>query len=78
VVNFDTQEQSMKANVGGVDKILRIVLGLGLLSLILILPGGARWWGLVGLLPLATGLFDFCPLYALLGLNTCPMKGKSA
>lgn len=68
----------MKANVGGVDKILRIVVGLGLLSLILILDGSARWWGLVGLVPLATGLFNFCPLYTLLGLNTCPMKGKSA
>jgi hypothetical protein len=68
----------MKTNVGGVDKILRIVIGLGLLSLILILQGDARWWGLVGVVPLATGLFNFCPLYALLGLNTCPLKGKSA
>lgn len=68
----------MKANVGGVDKILRIVVGLGLLSLILILQGNARWWGLVGLIPLATGLVNFCPLYALLGLNSCPTKDKTA
>ncbi|MGP1678357.1 MAG: YgaP family membrane protein [Burkholderiales bacterium] len=68
----------MKANVGGADKILRIVVGLGLLSLILILEGNARWWGLVGLVPLLTGVFNFCPLYTLLGLNTCPMKNKSA
>jgi hypothetical protein len=68
----------MKANVGGVDKILRIVVGLGLLSLVLILEGSARWWGLVGLIPLSTGVFNFCPLYALLGLNTCPMKNRSA
>jgi len=68
----------MKANVGGVDKILRIVVGLGLLSLILILQGNARWWGLVGLIPLATGLINFCPLYALLGLNSCPTKDKTA
>ena len=68
----------MKANVGGADKILRIVAGLGLLSLILILEGNARWWGLGGLVPLATGLFNFCPLYALIGVNTCPMKDKSA
>lgn len=68
----------MKANVGGADKILRIVAGLGLLSLILILEGNARWWGLVGLVPLATGLFNFCPLYTLIGVNTCPMKDKSA
>jgi hypothetical protein len=68
----------MKANVGGVDKILRIVVGLALLSLILILEGNARWWGLVGAIPLATGLVNFCPLYSLLGLNSCPVKDKSA
>ena len=68
----------MKANVGGVDKILRIVVGLAVLSLILILEGNARWWGLVGLVPLATGLFNFCPLYAMLGINSCPAKEKSA
>ncbi|TSA11577.1 MAG: DUF2892 domain-containing protein [Betaproteobacteria bacterium] len=67
----------MKANVGGVDKILRIVAGLALLSLILILEGNARWWGLAGLVPLSTGLFNFCPLYTLFGLNTCPITGKS-
>jgi hypothetical protein len=72
------ERQFMKANVGGVDKVLRIVVGLGLLSLILILDGNARWWGLVGLVPLLTGLVNFCPLYALIGINSCPMKGKSA
>ena len=68
----------MKANVGGVDKILRIVVGLGLLSLILILQGDARWWGLIGLVPLLTGLVNFCPLYSMIGVSTCPTKGKSA
>ncbi|MEK7361537.1 MAG: DUF2892 domain-containing protein [Pseudomonadota bacterium] len=68
----------MKANVGGADKILRIVAGLGLLSLILIVEGDARWWGLVGLIPLATGLINFCPLYTFLGFNTSAAKGKSA
>ena len=68
----------MKANVGGVDKILRIVVGLGLLSLILILEGNARCWGLVGLVPLLTGVVNFCPLYTLIGVNTCPMKDKAA
>lgn len=66
----------MKANVGGIDKILRIIAGLVLLSLIGILEGNARWWGLVGLVPLLTGLFNFCPLYALIGLNTCPVAKK--
>lgn len=68
----------MKANVGGADKILRIIAGLGLLSLILILEGNARWWGLVGLVPLLTGVFNFCPLYTFLGFNTGASKGKSA
>ena len=67
----------MKANVGGIDKAARIVVGVGLLSLLAILEGNARWWGLVGLVPLATGLFNFCPVYTLLGWNTCPMKQKA-
>jgi len=68
----------MKANVGGVDKVLRIVVGLGLLSLIIVLEGNARWWGLAGLVPLLTGLINFCPLYPIFGFSTCSTKGKSA
>ena len=60
----------MKANVGGIDKVLRIVVGLGLLSLLFFLEGNARWWGLIGVVPLATGFINFCPLYTLLGVNT--------
>jgi hypothetical protein len=60
----------MKSNVGGIDKVLRIVVGLGLLSLLYFLEGNARWWGLVGLVPISTGLFNFCPLYTFLGINT--------
>lgn len=65
----------MNANVGGVDRAFRVVAGLALLSLVFLLEGSARWWGLVGLVPLATGLMRFCPLYGLVGLNTCPTKG---
>ena len=68
----------MKANVGGIDKGLRIVAGLGILSLLLVLEGGAKWWGFVGFVPLLTGLFGFCPLYTLLGLSTCPLQKKLA
>jgi hypothetical protein len=68
----------MKANVGGIDRTLRILVGLGLLSLVFVLEGDARWWGLVGLLPLATGTFRFCPAYGLFGMNTCPMQEKKA
>jgi hypothetical protein len=64
----------MKANVGGIDKTLRIIAGLIVLGLFFVLEGTARYWALAGLVPLLTGLFGFCPLYTILGLNTCPMK----
>ncbi len=65
----------MKANVGGMDRILRIVAGVGVLSLFFVLEGDARFWGLIGLVPLLTGVTNFCPLYTVLGINTCPVKG---
>jgi len=68
----------MKVNVGGLDRGLRIVVGIALLALVFVLEGDARWLGLVGLLPLATGLFRFCPAYRLFGLSTCPMEHKGA
>ena len=68
----------MKTNVGSIDRTLRILVGLGLLALVFVLEGSARWWGLAGLVPLATGLFRFCPVYPLLGLNTCPLEQKKA
>ena len=64
----------MAANVGGIDRILRIVAGIAVLLLFFMLEGNARYWALLGLVPLLTGLFRFCPAYSLLGLNTCPMK----
>lgn len=68
----------MKANVGGIDKVLRIVVGLGLLSIIFLVEGPARWWGLVGIIPLGTGLINFCPLYSVFGLSTCATEKKGA
>lgn len=68
----------MTANVGGMDRMLRIVAGLVLLSLFFVLEGNARYLGLLGLVFLATGLFRFCPAYTLLGVNTCPRdQGKT-
>ncbi len=66
----------MKPNVGGIDKILRIVVGLVLLSLVYFLKNGDTlwWWGLIGLVPLATGLMGRCMLYTILGINTCPTR----
>lgn len=61
----------MIANVGGLDRILRIAAGLILLSLVWLVPTN---WGWIGLVPLLTGLFSFCPFYTLVGINSCPMK----
>jgi hypothetical protein len=66
----------MKTNVGGIDRILRILAGAILIALAAI--GTIGPWGFIGIVPLATGLFRFCPVYPLLGLNTCPMKSAAA
>lgn len=62
----------MNKNVGGVDKIARIVIGFVLIVLAATSAIGA--WGWIGVVPLATGIFSRCGLYSLLGINTCPMK----
>ena len=64
----------MTSNVGGTDRILRIVVGIVLLSLFFVLEGNARYLGLIGLVMIATGVFRFCPAYTLLGMNTCGIK----
>jgi len=61
----------MKANVGGADRAIRIILGLVILALGYFYNS---WWGLIGLIPLLTGLFSFCGLYAMFGITTCKMK----
>jgi hypothetical protein len=60
----------MKKNVGTVDRWIRIILGVALLSLIVFLSGGVRWIGLIGLIPLLTGIAGYCPLYSLFKINT--------
>jgi hypothetical protein len=64
-------EVGMEKNVGGIDRALRIVVGLGLLSLLFLLEGNDRWWGLVGLVFLGTGLLGWCPAYLPFGIKTC-------
>jgi Protein of unknown function (DUF2892) len=64
----------MKQNVGSADKIVRIVLGFGLLSLLFLLDAPMKYLGLIGLVPLFTALTGWCPLYTLLGMNTCRAK----
>jgi len=62
----------MERNEGTLDRRARVLLGLILLSLVFV--GPQSYWGLVGLIPLATGFVGFCPLYRVLGINTCGMK----
>jgi hypothetical protein len=62
----------MKTNVGGVDRILRIVIGLVLIGLAVTGTIGA--WGWIGVVPLATAAMGFCPLYTMLGFSSCPAK----
>ena len=60
----------MKLNVGKIDRIARVVLGAALLGLWFFDPTNLLW--LIGIVPLATGLFSFCPVYQLAGVSTCP------
>jgi len=66
----------LKRNVGMIDRILRVTVGLALLSIVFV--GPKTLWGLVGLVPFATGLLGTCPLYSLFGLSTCPACTPSA
>jgi hypothetical protein len=59
----------MKCNVGGIDRVLRIAVGLALIALAASNVIGI--WGWIGAVPLVTGLFRFCPLYPILGINSC-------
>jgi Protein of unknown function (DUF2892) len=62
----------MRLNEGTVDRVLRVVVGAGVLSLAFI--GPQTPWGYLGVIPLLTGLVGYCPAYALLGISTCPVK----
>lgn len=65
----------MQKNVGSLDKAVRIIIGAGLLSLLFVLEPPMKYVGLVGIVPLLTVLMGWCPLYTLLGVNTCRAKG---
>lgn len=62
----------MQANVGGIDKVGRIIGGVILIALAA--TGTVGLWGWIGVVPLLTGLFNFCPLYSLLGIKTCKLN----
>ncbi len=62
----------MKTNEGGFDRLVRVIVGVVLLALVFVGPKTA--WGWVGIVPLVTGVFGFCPLYRLVGIDTCRMR----
>ena len=64
----------MKKNEGTVDRVFRVIIGLSLLSLIF--TGPQTMWGLVGFVPLLTGVIGFCPLYKVFKFDTCPVTSK--
>lgn len=68
----------MTRNIGTADRVIRIIIGLALLSLIFLLDGNARWWGLLGLGPLLTAFVGYCPPYKLLGINTLGKEKETA
>lgn len=62
----------MKSNVGGIDRVLRIVIGLALIGLAA--TGTVGVWGWIGVVPLLTAALGFCPLYTVLGFSSCPVN----
>jgi hypothetical protein len=65
----------LPTNESTLDRAIRVVLGLGLLAMVFV--GPQTLWGLVGMVPLATGLLGSCPIYTALGFSTCPVNPKS-
>jgi hypothetical protein len=71
------KEKFMKTNEGITDRVIRMTAGYLILSAFFLIDGNARWLTLVGVVPLLTGLFGYCPLYTLIGVRTCALP-KSA
>lgn len=65
----------MSQNVGGIDRIARILVGLALIAAGI--WGGLGWWGAIGAVPLLTALVGYCPAYSLFGLSTCPLAKRA-
>ncbi len=68
----------MTSNVGGIDRVLRIAVGVALVLFALLGPADLSWkWvGYIGIVPILTGLIGRCPAYRLFGLTTCPVRGR--
>ena len=68
----------MEPNVGNIDRVARIVVGLVILSGVFVLDEPQRWLGMIGIVPLATGILRVCPAYAIFGIDTCSASRKPA
>jgi Protein of unknown function (DUF2892) len=66
----------MKHNVGPLDRALRVLIGITLLAFAPVSDSPARWWGLLGLVPLLTAAIGYCPLYGVFGVSTCPRQAS--
>lgn len=69
---LDEAETAMSINEGVIDRVVRVLLGL--VGLAIVFVGPQTLWGLIGIVPLITGVIGVCPLYSLLGINTCSLK----
>ena len=68
-------QKMLKNNVGGLDRAVRVIAGVVLLAMFFMYPDASwRYFTLIGVIPLLTGLFGTCPLYSILGLSTCRVK----
>jgi hypothetical protein len=66
----------MKINEGNIDRALRVIVGIVLLAMVFV--GPQTVWGWIGVIPLLTGAIGICPLYSVLGINSCPISQKRA
>lgn len=69
----------MTANVGMIDRIVRVILGIVLIACAIpvgFAATGWNWVGWIGVIPLVTGLLGNCPLYSVLGVSTCPVRSR--
>jgi hypothetical protein len=69
----------MTTNIGGIDRVVRIIVGLALIAFALFGPADIAWkWiGWIGVVPILTALVGWCPAYSMVGLSTCPMKPRT-
>jgi Protein of unknown function (DUF2892) len=80
LVNAETgfakqKEVSMTKNIGSIDRVLRVALGFALLAFAIFSSHAYAWVGYIGVVPLLTALMGNCPVYSVLGMSTCPIKG---